>query len=268
MSDSARAWLVAGLVATGAAAAPTTIHGDLIGGTAAFDEAVRAGGGQLALQPLHALREGVSSWTFLDFTIRTNNGRPHLVEPDYGQLRAAGVEGALSGAAIGLAVNDPAPLWGLSFEFDAPVNAFGLEVGDWATCCYESSLVIAFDGGAVRQVATASSGLDNPGFRRYGRFTNFVGAFDTEGSFTRVSFYGTGVGEYLVGGGTIRYALLDLPADVDADPPPGPDPRSVPEPAVWVLVAAALAAMDAALRRGRRGAQGLARRLRSARLEP
>ncbi|MFO1329470.1 MAG: hypothetical protein U1F56_19075 [Rubrivivax sp.] len=257
-------WPLAALCPLVATATPTFVNGDIYAGAAAFDAAVHAAGGQVQTQPLQGLAFGASQWRLADFTIRSTNGWARFVEPDYHQMRALGQTGALSGWAIGLTVNEPAPQWGLSFEFDQPVNAFGLEVGDWATCCFDSALYIAFDGGAVREVATAHGRADNPGWVSYGHATNFVGAFDTGGSFTRVTFYGAGVGEYMVGGGTIRYALLDAS-------PPGDEPRQpldVPEPAGWALVLAGLAAMDASLRRGRRLALRHMRERRSRLLSP
>lgn len=252
-------WPLLALGSASAAAAPTFVNDDVYAGAAAFDAVVHDGGGSVQTQPLRYLQFDASRWVFADFTIRTTNGWTRFVEPDYHQMRALRQTGALSGWAIGLSVNEPAPMWGLTFDFHQPVNAFGLEVGDWATCCFDSALYIAFDGGAVREVASAHQQSDNPGYRRYGQHTNFVGAFDTTGSFTSVTFYGTGVGEYMVGGGTIRYALIDAP-------PPGDDPRpplDVPEPAGWALVLMALAAADLTLRRTRARALRWARDRRS-----
>ena len=103
-----------------------------------------------------------------------------------------------TGWALGLVPNAPVTASGLTFRFHQPVNAFGIEIGDWATCCFASSLYIAFDGGATRLVATARSASDNPGMASYGQNTNFIGAIDTGGQFQQVTLYGDGVGEYLV----------------------------------------------------------------------
>jgi hypothetical protein len=249
---------VLALAAQAAAAAPTLINADLVSGIAAFDAAVTATGSAVGTQGLRDLQEGATRWSFADFSISASDGTPRFIEDDYAGLRGAGAAGALSGWAIGLSVNEPARSWGLTFEFHRPVNAFGLEVGDWGTCCYASSLFISFDGGATREVATAWDGDDNPGFSAYGRYTNFVGAFDTSGSFRRVSFYGAGIGEYMVGGGTIRYGLLPLD---DRDNPP---PLNVPEPAVWT---AGLAALMLTSRSARRAARQLQRRMVQQRLQ-
>jgi hypothetical protein len=248
-----------GFVAGAAMATPTLINEDLESGVADFDAAVRAAGGLLGTQPMHGLQAGASRWVFDDFTISASDGRARFVEDDYRSLRDQQVRGAMSGWAIGLSVNDPPAQWGLTFDFNRPVNAFGLEVGDWATCCFSSALYIAFDGGATRQVASASGPNGNPGFVTYGQFTNFVGAFDTGGSFTRVTFYGDGLGEYMVGGGTIRYSALAVSALDTAPPSP------VPAPAVWTLVLAALLGMEAAARVGRHLQLGWVARQRSLR---
>ena len=210
-------------------ALPTLINQDLAAGIAAFDAAVTGSGRPVVTQGLRDLAEGVTQWTFDDFTISASDGTPRFVEDDYANLRQQGLAGALSGWAIGLSVNAPAPQWGLTFTFRQPVNAFGLEVGDWGTCCWSSSLYIAFDGGATREVATAYDADDNPGIAAYGRYTNFVGAFDTSGSFQRVSFYGAGIGEYMVGGGTVRYGLLPVTLP--------PAPQATPEPPTAALLA-------------------------------
>lgn len=199
------------LAATAAQAAdPTVYNDDIPHGTASFDAVVAATGAQLKLQPLTLLQDGGRSFVLPDFTITATDGRPRLVDDDYNQLREAGHVGALSGWALGLVPNAPVTGSGLTFRFHQPVNAFGIEIGDWATCCFASSLYIAFDGGATRLVATARSASDNPGMASYGQNTNFIGAIDTGGQFQQVTLYGDGVGEYLVAGGTIRYAVLPL----------------------------------------------------------
>lgn len=256
--------IVLGVAVPFCRAAPILINQDLLQGVATFDAAVAASGSGLRTQALNNLQEGVSVWAFDDFRISASNGATRFVEDDYAGLRERGLPGALSGWAIGLSVNEPAPSWGLTFDFDQPVNAFGLEVGDWGTCCWASRLFIAFDGGATREVATAWDGDDNPGLAAYGRYTSFVGAFDTRGSFHRVSFYGAGVGEYMVGGGTIRYALLPVQTDDD----PGGAGQAVAEPASVPLALLGALALWGASRSLRRGALRWRRWLIQRRLQP
>lgn len=211
------------------AGVPTIYNADIARGTAAFDASVAAAGAVLRTQRLWFLRDGDRQFSFNDFSIRSSDGGPRLVDDDYAALREHGHPGALSGWALGLVPNRPVTGSGLTFSFREPVNAFGLEIGDWATCCFPSSLYIAFDGGATRLVATARTAQDNPGVPVHGQHTSFVGAIDTGGSFTTVTMYGDGVGEYLVAGGTIRYAGLPV--------------ATVPEPNPAVLLAAGLLAL-------------------------
>lgn len=123
--------------------------------------------------------------------------------------------------------SDPIPGYnsGLTFTFSSGVNAFGFEIGDWATCCMSgtrpaniqsnygvpaqgSGLWIAFDGGAATLPANALSANDNPGYAAQNSYTNFIGAIDSSGYFTKLTFFGDGFGEYLVAGGTLRFAAV------------------------------------------------------------
>ena len=128
----------------------------------------------------------------------------------------------------------------MTFTFANPINAFGLEIGDWATCCYNpSSLYIAFDGGATRLVASAYSDSDNPGYVAGDGYRNFVAAIDDSSTFSTVTFYGDGFGEYLVAGGTIRYATVRT----------GSVSGEVPVPATLALMGLGLTGLAAARRR-------------------
>jgi hypothetical protein len=143
---------------------------------------------------------------------------------------------------------------GLTFTFSSPVNAFGFEIGDWATCCVSnvrpaavqaaygvpptgSGLWIAFDGGAATLPANALSATDNPGYDEFNSFTNFIGAIDSSGTFSKVTFFGDGFGEFLVAGGTLRFASVAIGS------------VGVPEPGSLALVGLALAGVAAASRR-------------------
>lgn len=53
------------------------------------------------------------------------------------------------------------------------------------------------DGGAAALPANALSSADNPGVAAYGQYTNFIGAIDSSGFFSSVTFFGDGFGEVL-----------------------------------------------------------------------
>lgn len=146
---------------------------------------------------------------------------------------------------------------GLTFTFSSPVNAFGFEIGDWATCCtgntrsvdvqnaYSvpaagSGLWIAFDGGAATLPANALTDTDNPGFALENSYTNFIGAIDSSGTFSKITFFGDGFGEFLVAGGTLRFASVAIGSVGGTE---------LPEPGSIALVGLALAGVVAARRR-------------------
>lgn len=140
-----------------------------------------------------------------------------------------------SGPGIGAIVS------GITLTSDSAVNTIGFEVGDWATCCQPSYLYISFDDGAPILVGKSDEYGDQ--FITDGTALVFVSALDDSGDSTKVKFWGDGFGEYLVFGGTIRYALLDR----DTLPPtPG-----IPEPATWGMLIASLGLVGTASRRRR-----------------
>jgi len=236
--------VIAAGFATAASATTVTIFDDVAGGKSNFNSTVTGAGGTVKTDTWSGLSSGASI-ARPDYTITQNDGGTGFVT----------TYGTLSGEVIGInpEKNDfsgdsgtrtnPLDYFnsGITLTFSSAVNSIGFEVGDWATCCHNpvTELFISFDGGAPITVASANDYTDglfpsqaNPNNSVY---EIFVAAFDDTGDFTKVSFWGNGLGEYLVFGGQVRYALLDqgsLP----------PDPNAVPLPAGGLLLASALGA--------------------------
>lgn len=198
---------------------------------------------------------GQSTYNYIDKDGNAANvtvTRPNSATP-FGANRSGYTSNgqALSGAVWGInPANTGGPIpgfnSGLTFTFSSPVNAFGFEIGDWATCCTTttrpagiqslygvpaqgSGLWIAFDGGAATLPANALSNLDNPGFAETRSYTNFIGAIDSSGFFSSVTFFGDGFGEVLVAGGTLRFASV-----------PKDSVGTVSEPATLALIGLSL----------------------------
>jgi hypothetical protein len=174
---------------------------------------------------------------------------------------------SLSGASWGINPksnsNDSIPGFnsGLTFTFSSPVNAFGFEVGDWSTCCQTrtrpddivnaygvpatgTGLWIAFDGGAATLPANALVREDNPGYAAAESHTNFIGAIDSSGYFSSVTFFGDGFGEILTAGGTLRFAAVPLGSVNEGGAVPG-----IPEPETWAMLLAGLGIVGATTRK-------------------
>lgn len=202
------------LASASANATIQTVFDGISAGVADFDATVTGAGATVSFD----IWAGLSSGTSIDrgdYVITQNDG-------GFGSVTTYG---DTSGQVIGIDPSgggtnprtDPLDYFdsGITFTFDSAVNAVGFEVGDWATCCTSptTDLFMSFDGGNAIQVATANQGSDgqfpsqaNPQSSVY---EIFVAAFDDSGDFTQVSFWGNGIGEFLVAGGQLRYALLD-----------------------------------------------------------
>jgi hypothetical protein len=104
---------------------------------------------------------------------------------------------------------------GLTFKFGTLMNSFGIQLGDWGTCCYNSSLYIQFGNQAsnswenAQLIGTHTKIADVPE-QANGKTYTFIGAINDTNFFDMVRIYGDGNGDVLYAGGTIYTGSVTL----------------------------------------------------------
>lgn len=209
------------LAASAASATVLTVYNDFDGGLANFNSTVVAAGGSATHDNWNNLPSG-NNIVRTDYTLAQNDGS--YMNPSVYSLYNSSPNRTTSGDVVSINPYGSSGIGakesGVTLTFNAPINAIGFEVGDWATCCQPSDLYISFDNGAP--ILVAHSAVFGDGFLTNGGAGVFVAAFDDTGDFTTVQFWGDGIGEVLHFGGTIHYALLD-----QGSLPPLPEPATL-----------------------------------------
>jgi hypothetical protein len=219
--------VVFGVSAT-AQATIATVFSAIPTGISSFDAQVVAAGGTVFTDSWNAFTTPSDRGPY---TVAANSGTKTTLDDRGGYPDLTGYVAGINPDGVGVGGGIES---GLTFTFDTPINSFGLEVGDWGTCCDPSGLYISFDDGAPILVGIYDG--TNDVRLTDGRAEVFVAAFDDSSFFSKIQFWGDGYGEYLTAGGTIRFGAVQQGG---IDNPPGPSPVPLPA-AVWLLGSAVL----------------------------
>lgn len=272
MTHISKTWPIAAallLAAAAAQAAVVTAVGTIPGGTAAFDQyastnPAAAGGTATVARITGVAISDPPSFSSAGVTITSANpdpNQPLLLAG--GSDTAGGVYKQMTGQSFAInpelvpSVADPADPRsyrgsGLKITLGQSVNFFGLEIGDWGTCCQPTSLYFSFgepptNGGpdTIYRIGTiGSNSVDIPnnsvGSNDYSQV--FVSAL-ADFSFSTIYVWGDGANvsgaERLLAGGSIRFANVGTPT------PPNP----APAPATLALALLGMATLWATRRR-------------------